>query len=88
MNITTKQKEICRLKQKYITLGGIIMANITENKNVQSVDYNAIEAMESFNKFVKKEKYLPFLYHCRVFISLYLTANPCFPTCTTTTSCW
>ncbi len=55
MNITTKQKEICRLKQKYITLGGIIMANITENKNVQSVDYNAIEAMESFNKFVKKK---------------------------------
>ncbi|KOS68486.1 membrane protein [Lysinibacillus contaminans] len=31
------------------------MANITENKNVRSVDYNAIEAMESFNKFVKKK---------------------------------
>jgi len=55
VSITTNSKEICRLKQKYITLGGIILANITENKNVQSVDYNAIEAMESFNIFVKKK---------------------------------
>lgn len=31
------------------------MANITGDKNIQSIDYNAIEAMESFNKFVKKK---------------------------------
>ncbi len=55
MNITTTQKEICGLKQKYNTLRGIIMANISGNKNIESVDYNAIEAMESFNKFVKKK---------------------------------
>ncbi len=55
MNITAIKKEICRLKQKYNTLGGIIMANISANKNVESVDYSAIEAMESFNKFVKKK---------------------------------
>lgn len=42
-----------------------IMDNITENKNRKSFDYNAIDAMESFNPFVKKK-----IYHCRVFILL------------------
>lgn len=31
------------------------MTNNIENKNIKSVDYNAIETMESFNKFVKKK---------------------------------
>ena len=31
------------------------MVNITRDKNIQSVDYSAIESMESFNKFVKKK---------------------------------
>ena len=55
MNITTNEKEICRLKQKYITLGGIIMANVSSKKQAQPIDYHAIEAMESFNSFVKKK---------------------------------
>ena len=71
MNITTRNKEICRLRQKYITLGGIIMANISENKNIDSVDYSAIEAMESFNKFVKKKN--TFLFSITAaFLTLYI----------------
>ena len=47
------------------------MANVTENKNVQSVDYNAIEAMESFNIFVKKKN--TFLFSITaVFLCLYI----------------
>lgn len=71
MNITTNKKEICRLKQKYITLGGIIMANLSEHKNIESIDYNAIEAMESFNKFVKKKN--TFLFSITaIFLLLYI----------------
>ncbi len=71
MNITAIEKEICRLKQKYNTLGGIIMANISGNKNVESVDYSAIEAMESFNNFVKKKN--TFLFSITaVFLILYI----------------
>lgn len=36
------------------------MSNIIENKNIKSVDYSAIEAMESFNHFVKKKNTLLF----------------------------
>lgn len=71
MNITTGEKEICRFKQKYNTLGGIIMANISGNKNIESVDYNAIEAMDSFNKFVKKKN--TFLFSITaIFLTLYI----------------
>lgn len=71
MNITTIDKEICRFKQKYITLGGIIMANISRGKNIDSVDYTAIEAMESFNKFVKKKN--TFLFSITaLFLTLYI----------------
>lgn len=71
MNITTNEKEICRLKQKYITLGGIIMVNVSTKKQAQSIDYHAIEAMESFNSFVKKKN--TFLFSITaVFLILYI----------------
>lgn len=65
------EKEICRLKQKYITLGGIIMVNVSSKKQAQSIDYHAIEAMESFNSFVKKKN--TFLFSITaVFLILYI----------------
>jgi len=71
VNITTNEKEICRLKQKYITLGGIIMVNVSTKKQAQSIDYHAIEAMESFNSFVKKKN--TFLFSITaVFLILYI----------------
>ncbi len=71
MNITANEKEICHLKQKYITLGGIIMANVSSEKQAQPIDYHAIEAMESFNSFVKKKN--TFLFSMTaVFLILYI----------------
>ncbi|MEB2279535.1 DUF485 domain-containing protein [Lysinibacillus xylanilyticus] len=47
------------------------MVNISGNKNKDSVDYSAIEAMESFNKFVKKKN--TFLFSITaVFLTLYI----------------
>jgi len=47
------------------------MANLSEHKNIESIDYNAIEAMESFNNFVKKKN--TFLFSITaIFLLLYI----------------
>ena len=65
------RKAIYRLKQKYITLGGIILGNVSNKKQTSSIDYHAIEAMESFNSFVRKKN--TFLFSITaVFLILYI----------------
>ncbi|MCS1391752.1 DUF485 domain-containing protein [Lysinibacillus boronitolerans] len=47
------------------------MANVSSKKQAQSIDYHAIEAMESFNSFVKKKN--TFLFSITaVFLILYI----------------
>ncbi len=47
------------------------MVNVSTKKQVQSIDYHAIEAMESFNSFVKKKN--TFLFSITaVFLILYI----------------
>lgn len=47
------------------------MANVSSKKQAQSIDYHAIEAMESFNSFVKKKN--TFLFSITaVFLFLYI----------------
>lgn len=68
-----RQKEINRLKQNNISLGGIMVAEVktSNNSNQKNIDYAKIDQMESFNKFVKKKQ--TFLFGTAVgFLTFYI----------------